>query len=68
LGAKSASGIGENDLTISTWLFERNTSTVGRIKLEESVADSAEINAMIAKYDEMTNFVWPVEWKTLVCT
>jgi hypothetical protein len=35
--------------------------------MEDNTPENREINAMLKQYDEMTGFLWPSEWKTVVC-
>ncbi|OJA12721.1 hypothetical protein AZE42_02880, partial [Rhizopogon vesiculosus] len=57
--AKSDVGLVE-EVNISSWLFERNAFTVGRIAipLDSPLAEESGINEMIKIYDAVTAFTW----------
>ncbi|KAL4066242.1 hypothetical protein V8B97DRAFT_1981379 [Scleroderma yunnanense] len=57
-------GLSSSEST-SNWLFERSAFTISCVKLGQSDDESVEIDAMIDKYQEITESVWPPEWKSL---
>ena len=67
MGNRSAKGLGD-DLSIVTWYIERKSFLIGRIplKLDGDSPDIPEINAMIKRYNKMTDFLWPSNWTSLV--
>ncbi|KAL4061822.1 hypothetical protein J3A83DRAFT_4115705, partial [Scleroderma citrinum] len=56
-------GLSSSEST-SNWLFERSAFTISCVKLGQSDDESVEIDAMIDKYQKITEFVWPPEWKS----
>ncbi|KAL4061991.1 hypothetical protein J3A83DRAFT_4114288, partial [Scleroderma citrinum] len=57
-------GLSSSEST-SNWLFERSAFTISCVKLGQSDDESVEIDAMIDKYQEITESVWPPEWKSM---
>ncbi|KAL4063391.1 hypothetical protein V8B97DRAFT_1992062 [Scleroderma yunnanense] len=56
-------GLSSSEST-SNWLFERSAFTISCVKLGQSDDESVEIDAMIDKYQKITESVWPPEWKS----
>jgi len=51
-----------------SWLWERNTLRLHRIKTDNPPLEVAkQINEMITKYDQVTRVCWPETWKDSVC-
>ncbi|OJA12707.1 hypothetical protein AZE42_02878 [Rhizopogon vesiculosus] len=57
--AHNDAGLGKR-ATISNWLFERNTFTVGHIAISpnDRLAEYSGINAMVEMHDQITAFSW----------
>ena len=64
-GKRSAQGV-TDEVSISSWLFERRAFTIALIELSGQAEDVAEINKMIRLYHVMTKLHWPAEWTRLV--
>ena len=46
-----------------TWLWERSTLRLFLLQLPDVKSDfSKQFNAMVALYDQITEFRWPKEW------
>ena len=54
---------------IDTWLWDRNTIRLHRIKLQSAKQDLRDqIDSMIDIYDDVTQFCWPRGWDSAVRT
>ena len=60
---KPVNGLAAMEPGTDTWLWERNTFRLFRLKLPDIKSDfSKQFNQMIDLYDRLTEFRWPKEW------
>ena len=65
---KAVKGFAAMEPGTDTWLWERCTLRVFRLKLPIDVKSdfSKQFNEMIDLYDRLTDFCWPTEWEVNV--
>ena len=60
---KPTNGLAAMEPGTDTWLWERNTLRLFRLKFPDIKSDfSKQFNQMIDLYDHLTEFRWPKEW------
>ena len=64
MALRAENGLAAMEPGTDTWLWERCTLRLFRLKLPTDVKSdfSKQFNGMIDLYDQLTEFCWPREW------